>query len=131
MTEIIYTETPDKLHTPDFYYYLLGEDSNIKGIASQNKLAALMAVFTHQTPLTSGYTKYIQQEIKNCVKGTGYRWWIALERKSVKYARDRSRENLDRYGKEILRLARYLELDKFEAILVDANKRFLEAHRVH
>lgn len=131
MNKFIRSETPDALHTSNFYYYVLGEGNNIEGVCSQNKLVSLMLVFTQQTPHISGYSKYIRQEIKNCVKSTRYRWWDTLERKAAKLASDTSRESVDRYAKEVLRLAGYLEPDKFEAILVDANKRFLKAHKVH
>ena len=97
-------------------------DSGLTSIADPEEAITLVFTVTH-----SGYSIYIQREILKFVRTRGYRREHQLKRKGKRYIKDKV---IDPYGKEILRLLRYISSEEIRTILLDANKQFFKIHKI-
>ncbi len=107
-------------------YFLIDLDNGEPKLTSiADPAQAIMLVFT---VTHSNYSIYIQREILNLVRTRGYRWEHQLKRKGKRFIKDKV---IDPYGKEILRLLRYISSEEIQAFLSDANKQFFKFRKIH
>ena len=107
-------------------YFLIDLDNGEPKLTSiADPAQAIMLVFT---VTHSNYSIYIQREILKLVRTRGYRWEHQLKRKGKRFIKDKV---VAPYGKEILRLLRYISSEEIQAFLSDANKQFFKFRKIH